>query len=143
MDLFNKKKKTEEVCLNLYYVHDDEGLIYSLRVHPYVLGGTEEEKTAFLRERALLDYQIAKSFPIPERFHIQVGSHKMPVEHISQLRLLDSPIALFEDAIRETEELFPGQHDMKIPDSPIVCVTPLYGDDDTDPIPHFEGTQRY
>jgi hypothetical protein len=44
-----------EVVLNLWYVRDDEGVIYSLRAKAYVVDGSEEEKLAFLQARAALD----------------------------------------------------------------------------------------
>lgn len=54
-----------EVVLNLWYVRDEEGVIYSLRVKAYVIEGTDEEKLTFLQERAKLDYLIAEPFEIP------------------------------------------------------------------------------
>ena len=36
-----------EVGLNLWYVYDEKSIIYSLRVKPYVLEGTEEQKLSF------------------------------------------------------------------------------------------------
>ena len=41
----------QEIILNLWYVIDDEGLIYSLRARCYVHSGTDEEKLAFLRSQ--------------------------------------------------------------------------------------------
>jgi len=58
---------TREVILNLWFVQDDEGFIYSLRVKPYVMEGEDSEKLNFLQQRAKLDYLIAESFPGPER----------------------------------------------------------------------------
>ena len=34
----------QEIILNLWYVIDDDGLIYSLRARCYVHSGTDEEK---------------------------------------------------------------------------------------------------
>ena len=59
-----------EVGLNLWYVFDEKSIIYSLRVKPYVLEGTEEQKLSFLKKRAMLDYLIAEPFSIPKKFHI-------------------------------------------------------------------------
>ncbi len=35
---------TREVILNLWYVRDEEGIIYSLRAKAYVADGSDEEK---------------------------------------------------------------------------------------------------
>src|SRR5262245_49104978 len=80
---------TREIVLNLWYVRDEERIIYSLRVRTYVCEGSDEEKLAFLQQRASLDYLVADPFEIPERFHIFVLSGttetRMPVAHVSML----------------------------------------------------------
>lgn len=50
---------------------------------------------------------------------------KMPVAHVSMLDTLDSPIALFEDAIKSIESRIPAQSELSIPQDPLVCTTPL------------------
>lgn len=62
----------QEIIMNLWYVIDHEGLIYSLRARCYVHSGTDEEKLAFLQKCAETDYLIAQSFPVPERFHTTI-----------------------------------------------------------------------
>jgi hypothetical protein len=118
-----------EVIVNLWYVADSEGLIYSLRAKPYLGAGSDADKLHFLRERALLDYLVAEPFSIPERFHIRVGIgvefKVMEVAHLSMLQTLDSPIALFEDALKSLESRFPPQSNMRIPQDPLVCTTTL------------------
>jgi len=57
-----------EVILNLWYVYDDLGFIYSLRGRTYLGYGTDEEKLKFLHQHATKDYLIAKSFPLLERY---------------------------------------------------------------------------
>ena len=59
-----------EIILNLWYVRDDEGIIYSLRARSYVIYGSDENKTSFLKSFADQGHLIAKLFPIPERFHL-------------------------------------------------------------------------
>ena len=56
-----------EIIMNLWYVIDDLGVIYSLRARCYVHSGSDEEKLAFLRSCAETDFLIAQSFPVPER----------------------------------------------------------------------------
>lgn len=119
----------KEVILNLWYLRDEEGFIYSLRVKAYIGEGTEEEKLAFLKQRAILDYLIAAPFKIPKQFHIMFGTSDdakvMPVTHVSMLEFFSSPIALFENAIKTIEKRMPAQSMIEIPPNPIVCITPL------------------
>jgi hypothetical protein len=121
--------ENREVIVNLWYVRDEEGVIYSLRVKAYVGAGSDAEKLEFLQQRASLDYLVADPFEIPRRFHIQIGighdSKVMPVAHISMLQTLDSPIAIFEDALKVIESRFPAQSQLGIPQDPLVCTTPL------------------
>ena len=135
-----------EVIVNLWYVRDREGLIYSLRAKAYVAIGSEEEKLKFLQERACLDYLIAEPFEVPRRFHVHVAgigeSAHLPVGHVAMLETLDSPIALFEDALREIENRFPAQSRLKIPANPLVCTTPLMADEDGNIEPRFSGRRR-
>jgi hypothetical protein len=136
-----------EIVLNLWYVRDDEGVIYSLRAKPYVVVGSDDEKLAFLQERAALDYLIAEPFSVPERFHLTIGAgrdgKRMPVAHVSMLQGLDSPIALFEDAIRVLEDRFPAQSNTAVPEDPLVCTTPLMQNEAGVIVPNIEGTFRY
>jgi len=131
----------KEVCLNLYYVYDDQGIIYSLRIHPYVIEGSDEKKLNFLRERAPYDYLIARPFEIPKNFYIFINNERVPVGHITMLKTLDSPLAIFEDAIKEVEDSFPAQSAISISESPIICITALRGDEDGNIYPcnnHYE-----
>ena len=136
-----------EVVLNLWYVRDEEGIIYSLRIKAYVTEGSDEEKLAFLQERARLDYLLAEPFEIPERFHLTIGvghdAKEMPVAHVSMLKTLDTPIALFEDAIRTIESRFPAQSDLTVPRDPLVCSTPLMQNKFEIIEPRFSGRVRY
>jgi hypothetical protein len=121
--------KDREVILNLWYVRDEEGIIYSLRVKAYIGEGTDEEKLSFLQDRARLDYLIAEQFEIPERFHTTIGvgreTRKLPVGHIAMLKTLGSPIAIFEDAIKTIEDRFPAQSGVSISQDPLVCTSAL------------------
>lgn len=116
-----------EVILNLWYVMDKNGFIYSLRVKAYVGTGSVAEKLEFLRQRSFLDYLIAEPFEIPKRFHVRTGadSKTMPIAQVAILRVLDSRIALFEDALKVIEGRFPSQSHIDIPQEPLVCTTPL------------------
>jgi hypothetical protein len=133
--------KSLEVIVNVWYVRDEDGFVYSLRVKPYVFQGAREEKLAFLQERALLDYLIAEPFPIPEHLYypyLEDGEiKKIAVAHMSGLATLDSPVAPFEEAFKIIEDRFPAQSEIDIPQDPIVCGTPLMQDSMGVIRPHF------
>ena len=124
----------QEIILNLWFVIDDEGLIYSLRARCYVHSGTDEEKLAFLRSCAETDYLIAQSFEIPEGFHTTIHngdiSEKLPVATYTGIRASVPFATLFEDVMQEMEKQIPKQTTLRIGRQPIVCMTPLLGDDD-------------
>ena len=64
---------------------------------------------------------------IPKTFHVRIGpdSKTMPIAQVAILRVLDSKIALFEDALKVIEGRFPSQSHIDIPQEPLVCTTPL------------------
>jgi len=115
-----------EICLNLWYVRDEQGFIYSLRARAYFLEGNDKDKLKELQRLSKTDYLIAKAFPIPQRYQLdEVG-----VFVVHGLQLLPNKTALFEDAIQFLQSELPAQTPYDIPDQPLVCVTPLLGDDD-------------
>ena len=129
---------------------DEEGVIYSLRAKAYIGVGSDAEKLEFLRQRASLDYLIAEPFEIPQKFHVQIKNFKsgdattMPVGHVAMLQnILDSPIALFEDALKEIENRFPAQSELEIPQHPLVCTTPLMQNSQGIIKPRISGQIRY
>lgn len=121
-----------EIILNLWYVHDDMGLIYSLRVRAYVGMGTDDQKLTLLQSFANLDYLIARQFPIPERFHLEIEENgkrkRIAVAPQEYLNGLDSPVALFEDAIKEIEADLPAQTGVSIGEAPLFSSTALLAD---------------
>jgi hypothetical protein len=123
-----------EIILNLWYVTDEDGLIYSLRARCYVHSGSDEEKVAFLRKLAETDYLIAQPFPVPEGFHIHlVGEEKekqIPVASYNAIRETVPFISLFEEAIQAMQNQLPAQTKLNIGSDPLVCMTPLLGDED-------------
>ena len=123
-----------EITLNLWFVHDELGLIYALRVRPYVGTGTEHEKLAVLQGFANFDYLIAQQFSIPERFHVEIEENgkrrRSPVAPKELLNGLDSPITLFEDAIKAIEVDLPP-YGLAIPEAPLFCTTALLRADES------------
>ena len=122
-----------EITLNLWFVSDDLGFIYSLRARAYMGLGSEQEKLEDLRKHAALDYLIARAFPIPVRFH----TNGQPISHKAALAAID-PIELFEDAIKFLQSELPSQTPQDIPDKPLVCFTWLLGDDDGNISPQID-----
>jgi hypothetical protein len=114
-----------EITLNLWYVSDDLGFIYSLRARAYIGLGSEKKKLEDLRKHAAVDYLIANAFPIPARFR----TNGQPILHKAALAAIN-PIELFEDAIKFLQSELPSQTPQDIPASPLVCFTWLLGDDD-------------
>ena len=119
----------QEIILNLWYLYDELGTIYSLRARAYVGSGSDEEKLELLRTFAPDDYLIAQPFPIPERYHTTITEggteQRMAVALCHLLPLYGSECALFEDAFRAIEDQLPIQTDLAIPELPLVCVTPV------------------
>lgn len=137
----------KEVIVNLWYVMDEEGLIYSLRAKAYIGVGSDSEKLEFLQQRASLDYLVADPFEVPQKFYIQIletsNSTIVPVAHVSMLETLDSPIALFEDALKVIENRFLAQSQLDVPQHPIVCTTPLMQNEQGVIEPRFSGQILY
>lgn len=98
-----------------------------------------------LQPLAETDYQIAQQFEIPERFHTKIvegeDSKIMPVVPKSYLDLLDSRIALFEDAIKQMNNELPASTALDIPQSPMVVVTPFSVDEHGVLRPNYAGKQ--
>lgn len=135
-----------EIILNLSYVHDDMGLIYSLRARCYLATGSDEEKLALLQRLGETDYLIAQVFPIPERFHTSFvtsdSGQRVGVVQRNALELVGGLEELFQDVYREMEKQLPAQTQMKIPQDPLVCITPLLGDDSGQVRPQYSGRMR-
>jgi len=135
-----------EIILNLWYVHDDNGFVYSLRARCYVGSGTDEEKLTLLRRFAQTDYLIAQPFPIPERFHTTIvegnAQKRMAVIHLDSLQSVGGPQVLFDDAFVALERQLPAQTNLSIGQQPLICITPLLADDNGEITPSFKGRTR-
>lgn len=131
-----------ELILNLWYIYDDTGHIYSLRARCYVGSGNDEKKLELLRQFSETDYLIAQPFPVPERFHtilVREGNvqEKVPVVHLTSLEPLGGPKVLFEDAFVALEQQLPAQTKLSISQQPLLCITPLLADENDEIKPHF------
>jgi hypothetical protein len=145
----------QEIMFNLWYVHGGDEFIYSLRARAYVCTGNDEDDLALLQRLAATDYLIAKPFSIPEPFYIRKTSvetgkdETLQVAHVSvvtqsavALGMVGSQITIFEDAIKQLEKEFPAQSRLTVPENPLVCVTPLVGDEDGNIKPEFKSMRR-
>lgn len=140
---------------NLWYVHGGDEFIYSLRARAYVCTGNDEDDLAFLERLAATDYLIAKPFSIPKPFHIRQTAVETGVDEILAvahvtivtqnavaLGMVGSQITIFEEAIKQLEKEFPAQSGLNVPENPLVCITPLVGDEDGNISPEFKSTRR-
>jgi hypothetical protein len=120
-----------EIMLNLWYIYDDLGAIYSLRARTYIGYGSEKEKLDLLRQLAVNDYLIAQPFPIPEKYHVfDSNENKLPVFLVQALPTIGGAFKLFEDAFKILEDQLPSQTSLFIPQKPLVCITPIFADAD-------------
>ncbi|MGA2985806.1 MAG: hypothetical protein ABSG32_18515 [Terriglobia bacterium] len=136
-----------EIILNLWFVYGDNDLIYSLRARAYFGTGTDEEKQVLLQRFRNTDYLIAQAFPIPERFYtpivrppgepIRIPEKKIPVANGKAFKELGDYAVLFDDAIKELEKQMPAQTELSISQHPILCITPLFGDENDSIFPKY------
>jgi hypothetical protein len=94
--------------LNLWY-ETDGFIISSLRSKAYVASGTDEEKLAFLQERANADFADAKLYPVPDAMKAEVklvgesGSASIGREcTLETLEMMGGYMALFRDIVKST-----------------------------------------
>jgi hypothetical protein len=129
-----------EIVCACWYVHDEDGLIYSLRAQLYIATGTESDKRAFLESRAYRDYLVARVFSIPERFHLQVlepGGSKVtqPIAHLEALVSSGGLDQLFFEALTALNQDLPAQTRLEIPESPLLLIRALTVDAAGDVVP--------
>lgn len=128
----------EEVALNLWYVMDDDGFIHHLLGRTYVATGSEVDMLAFLHERTLLDWKIAESFGVPERYTVFLTGTEESLHalHVSDLKGAGGYNVLFREVINELEKRLGVFGGFKIPHEPLLVVTPVrMKDDNTFEIP--------
>lgn len=95
--------------VNIWFVVNiDTRLCCEWRIKPYCLSGSDEEKTAKLKELAETDHITAVQFPIRKDCRITDGKNSIDgVLHLSQI---NSEVDLnFEHYLIEAEKLLPKQ----------------------------------
>lgn len=134
-----------EITLNLWYIYDDDRVIYRLLGRAYVDAGLDDSKLAHLQAHAKTDYLIARQADLPPAFHTRVVDHDqedgrregvvsaLPLAVYNQM----APLAVFEELIKTIEAELPGFCPLSIPGDPLVCLTPLLLDDSGNLTPRF------
>jgi len=136
-----------EIILNLWYIYDDKGFVYSLRARAYIRSGSDEEKLKYLHEHALSDYLIAQPFELPSwcKTNFISGNDQVtyPVIHYDMLKIkAPNILSLFEDAMKQIDEDLPIQSNLSIPQEPLVVITPLHGNSKGNIKPDFTRTGK-
>lgn len=127
-----------EIILNLwYYVDEDQQFILALAGRAYMANGTDEEKTALLKQLSVTDYPLALKLPTPDRYVTFFADKMRP--GIAPVSELDNPATqLFEDLyqaieadlVKMAEDRNWPLDDYKIPDNPLFVMTALYQEDE-------------
>lgn len=127
-----------EIILNLwYYVDEDQQFIFALAGRAYMASGTDEEKTALLKQLAATDYPLALQLPTPDRYVTFFADKMRP--GIAPVSELDDPATqLFEEVYQAIEadlaKMAQEQNcpvdEFKIPDNPLFVMTALYLEDE-------------
>lgn len=138
-----------EIIVNLWYVYDEKGLVWSLRARCYIHEGSDEEKRRFLQSVAHTDYLIAQVFPIPEKCYIEItdGQRKarIPALHCESFKIYESAAhhPAFEHVLEQLEKQLPAQTKLSIGQRPMLCVTPLFGDEAGNIAPKYDRKTRF
>ena len=130
-----------EIIINLWAIHDpDVNVIYGLAGRTYYASGTDEEKTALLKQLAVSDFVLATRMPVPDRFNVE--SEGETLNGYCKLNELYNPkTTLFKELFLELESEMvsrfkadTGGDDfpefLKISDNPLYIVTALVEDED-------------
>lgn len=127
-----------EIILNLwYYVDEGQQFIFAIAGRAYMASGTDEEKTALLKQLAATDYPLALKLPTSDRYVTFVADKMRP--GIAAISELDNPATqLFEEVYQAIEanlaKIAQEQNEpvdnYKIPDNPLFVMTALYQEDE-------------
>lgn len=127
-----------ETILNLWYIVDEnQQYIFGIAGRAYIASGTDDEKTALLKQLATTDFPMALRLPVPDRYETfyadQMRSGIVPVAE------LDNPATqLFEELYQAIDAELAEKavalnlptDSYKIPDNPLYVMTALYLEDE-------------
>jgi len=126
-----------ETIINLwYFVDEDRQFIVVLAGRAYIANGTDEEKTALLKQLSGTDYPLAIRRLVPDRYVSDYAGKMRP--GVAPVSELDNPAtqlfeevyqAIAEDLAKMAEAQNLPVDDFKIPDNPLFVMTALYQDD--------------
>jgi hypothetical protein len=120
----------KEIILNLWYITDESGLIYSLKAKPYVHYGSDELKTNFLKERANLDFEVAKDFYLPENVHVVFPEGSLNLVPVSVLNSDYGINQVFGKVFEGIEKELSVTCNLELPSNPLYVITALYLSED-------------
>ncbi len=130
-----------EVIMNLWCICDqDDKVIYGLAGRAYCVSGTDEEKTALLKQLALTDFGLANRMPVPDRFSVEINGELMTgICSLSELNNTTTTLfkEMYEELQSEIDSRYNGsnadekQVDMTlIPENPLFLLTALVEEND-------------
>jgi len=130
-----------EVIMNLWCICDqDDKVIYGLAGRAYCVSGTDEEKTALLKQLALTDFGLANRMPVPDRFSVEVKGELMTgICSLSELNNKETTLfqEMYEELQAEIDSRYNGsstdEGQMRIttiPQNPLFLLTALVEEND-------------
>lgn len=99
-----------ETILNIYLIINN-GNVEAFKAKGYEQDGTDDAKIAFLKERAINDYNNAYHFDAP----VNKRGAFMPYNQFAKLEKQGMHYQLFETIFNKFE----------VPENPLICVTPV------------------
>jgi hypothetical protein len=99
-----------EIILNIYLIIND-GSVVEFRAVAYEKEGGDDRKIAFLKSKAVDDFEKAYHFNAPT----DKNGKFMPYRKFARLESRGKQFELFEEIFRN----------FNIPENPLVCVTPV------------------
>lgn len=134
----HRAESLPEVCLNLWYVRDEGGLVYRLAGRAYALTGTEQEKLRVLHALSATDFYVATMFVVPERYKAVLGNSTIPgVVEPGFIRQYQTDV--FKEVIDSLETALPPQmrsvdgdprtFKLSIPQDPLIVLTCILEDE--------------
>lgn len=109
-NLIRKTKKMKEIILNIYIIINN-GDVTEFRAVAYEKEGGDDNKIAFLKSRAVEDFEKAYHFNAPVN---KFGSY-MPYKKFAKLENRGRQFELFEEIFTK----------FNVPEHPLICVTPV------------------
>jgi len=127
--------------MNLWCICDqDDKVIYGLAGRAYCVSGTDEEKTALLKQLALTDFGLANRMPVPDRFSVEVKGELMTgICSLSELNNKETTLfqEMYEELQAEIDSRYNGsstdEGQMRIttiPQNPLFLLTALVEEND-------------